>query len=41
MLYRKSLKDFLKQACDKGSKCNKDIVNSKEIKKKLQKNYNY
>jgi len=31
----KSLKDFFKQAWGKGSKCNKDIVNSKEIKKKL------
>jgi hypothetical protein len=32
---RKLPKNFFKQACDKGSKCNKDIVNGEEIRKKL------
>jgi hypothetical protein len=29
-------KGFFKQVHDKGSKCNKDIVNGEEIRKKLQ-----
>jgi len=33
---RKSPTDFFKQACDKGSKRNINIVNSEEIRKKLQ-----
>jgi len=33
---RKLPKDFFKQAYNKGFKYNKDIVNSKEIRKKLQ-----
>jgi len=36
MLKRKLPKNFFKQACDKDPECNKDIVNSEEIRKKLQ-----
>jgi hypothetical protein len=36
MQKKKSPKDFFKQARDKGSESNKDIVNGEEIKKRLQ-----
>ena len=36
MTKKKSPKDFFKQARDKGSESNKDIVNGEEVRKKLQ-----